>query len=223
LLVIFLCACTAQKQTISPQVQILDVPPIGEERGSELGEALVQKGQVFTYDAMRLENRVTAGDGVLLKRLTLEPGILKATMRDKKRIYYSSANLVVYDAMLGTQMQLGGLAVSLTNEKDIRFHMNGSAVMRPKPEPILTKTQVADTDRPSFRKELIYNGRTGNAVKFVYREQTSDVLRAPFSQDVQLDLSEGQTIAFKGVRIEIIEATNTKIRYRVLSSFPDAN
>lgn len=217
-----LSGCATPKQSISPNLRIVNLPQLGEERTSELGETLVEKGKIYTYDAVRLENSVTAGDGILLKKLSLEPGVLKATMRDDERIYYTTDKLVVYDAILGTKMMLGGLAVSTRDEKDVKFHINGAAVMIPKPFPLLTRTQVNDVDRPSFRQELIYNGKSGNTLKFLYREYSTDLLRAPFSQEIQYDLNDGPTIGFKGVRIEVVEATNTRFRYRVLSSFPDA-
>jgi hypothetical protein len=222
-LALSLSGCATTKQTISPNLRIVDLPPLNEERISELGETLVQKGKVYTYEAVRLENTVTAGDGFLLKKFTLSPGILKASMRDDERIYYTTDKLAVYDAILGTSLQSGGLAVNQKDEKDIRFHLNGVAVMRPKPDPVLTKTQVADVDHPSFRQELIYNGRSGDTLKFLYREYTSDLLRAPFSQEIQYDLKDGSTIGFKGARIEVMEATNTKLKYRVVASFPDAS
>jgi hypothetical protein len=217
-----LSGCVSSKQLIAPSLKIVDVPTLGEDRTSELGDTLVEKGKIYTYDAVRLENTVSAGDGILLKKLTLEPGILKASMKDDERIYYTCDKLAVYDAMLGTHLQSGGLAVSIKDESDIKFSLNGIAVMKPKPQPVLTKTKVADVDRPSFRQELIYNGRSADTLKFLYREYSSDVLRAPFSQEVQYDLKDGPAIGFKGVRITVLEATNTKIKYRVLSSFPDS-
>jgi hypothetical protein len=220
--IVLFSGCATPRQVITPKLQIVDLPPLGEERTSELGETLVQKGKTYTYDAVRLGNSVTAGDGFLVKKLTLEPGVLKASMRDDERIFYTTDSLAVYDAVLGTHMQVGGLAVSLKDEKDIKFVMNGRAVMTPKPEPVLTKTQITDTTRPSFRQELIYNGRSGDTLRFLYREYSSDALRAPFSQEIQYDLKDGSTIGFKGVRIQVIEATNTKLKYRVVSSFPDA-
>ncbi|HJV66199.1 MAG TPA: hypothetical protein VJ550_10730, partial [Geomonas sp.] len=63
--------------------------------------------------------------------------------------------------------------------------------------------------------------RSGDTIKILYREYSGDLLRAPFSQDVQYDLKKSSTIGFKGARIEVINATNVKIQYRVLSSFPD--
>lgn len=223
LLILALTAgCATQKQSIPPSLRIVDIPPLNEERTSELGDTLVEKGKIYTYDAIKLENRVSAGDGFLLKKLTLEPCTLTASLTDGKRIYYSTNKLSVFDAVIGTQMQNGGLAISKKNENDIKFHLNGNAVMTPKPQPVITKTQVTDVERPSFMQELIYNGRSGDVLKFLYREYYSDHLRAPFTQEIQYDLNDGNLIGFKGVRIDVVEASNTRIRYRVLSSFPDS-
>jgi len=46
-------------------------------------------------------------------------------------------------------------------------------------------------------------------------------MRQPFSQEVLYDLSEGNIIGFKGARIEIIEATNFNLKYKVIKSFPE--
>lgn len=82
------------------------------------------------------------------------------------------------------------------------------------------KKTVADQLLPgSFRQELIYNGRTGDSVKFLYREIKDSYLRAPFTQDITYDLKEGAEIGFKGARLKIIEASNTKIKYVVTKTF----
>lgn len=221
-LVALLSGCATQKQSIPPTLTVIDLPKLGEERTAELGETLVQKGKLYTYEAVRLENSVSAGDGFLLKKFSLEPGILKASMRDDEHIFYTTDKLAIYDAILGTQMNYGGLAVNQKNPTEVKFHWNGRVMLTPKTPPVLTKTQVTDVERPSFRQELIYNGRSGETLKFLYREYSSEAMRAPFSQEVQYDLKDGPTIGFKSVRIEVIEATNTKLKYRVLSSFPDS-
>ena len=142
-------------------------------------------------------------------------------MQDNSYLYYTTDKLSVFDAMLGTQMSFGGLAVSHADPNIIKFHLNGSPTLTPKPVPLLTKMEVVDVEHPSFRQELIYNGRSADTLKVLYREDSSDILRAPFSQVVQHELKDGTTIEFKGARIAVIEATNTRLRYSILSSFPD--
>ena len=43
--------------------------------------------------------------------------------------------------------------------------------------------------------------------------------RSAFTQEVQYDLKESKIIGFKNVRIEVIEATNSSITYKVLKAF----
>jgi hypothetical protein len=80
---------------------------------------------------------------------------------------------------------------------------------------------MMDAERPSFRQELIYNGRSGDSLKFLYREYSSDVVSGSFSQEILYDLKDGSIVGFKSARLEVLEAINTKIKFRVLSNFPD--
>jgi hypothetical protein len=79
--------------------------------------------------------------------------------------------------------------------------------------------EYEDISRPYFKQELIYNGRVGNYIKFMYREISGNTMRAPFTQEVQYDLLEGNIIGFKGARIEIISSTNNLIKYKVIKMF----
>jgi hypothetical protein len=218
--VVMLSGCTTTKHYISPQLTIIDQPNIGEVHSAELGETLVQKGKVYSYDGFKLENTVSAGGGIF-KTLTLKQGtLLKGNMFDDDRLYYTTDKLEIYDSMIGTKLVYGGLSINKVN-KDIIFYSSFAKDFVPVPLPILSKATIYDIEKPNFRQELIYNGRSGDTIRILYREYIGDFLRAPFSQDVQYDLREGNVVGFKGARLEIVEATNIKIKYRVLSSFPD--
>lgn len=70
--------------------------------------------------------------------------------------------------------------------------------------------------RESFAKELIYTGITKNTISILYREFSNDLIRPAFTQELKYDLSEGAVIGFKGARFQVIKATNTEIKYKVL-------
>ena len=223
IVVISISGCSTAKNIIPFQLTYINKPNIGDEHTSELGETLVQKGKLYRYDGFQLENTVTGGGG-MFKTLTLRAGtLLRESMFDDERIYYTTDKLEIYDSMLGTKMAFGGLSISKTDKKDILFYSSFFKDFAPEPLPNLTKAIITDFEKPNYRQELIYNGRSGDAIKILYREYAGDMLRAPFSQDVQYDLREGKAIGFKGARIEVIDASNVKIKYRVLSSFPDLN
>ncbi len=67
----------------------------------------------------------------------------------------------------------------------------------------------------TFSQELIYLGRSGDELSFKYREFSGSLARPAFSADLTYDLSESRTIGYRGARIEVIEAGNQLIRYRV--------
>lgn len=68
-----------------------------------------------------------------------------------------------------------------------------------------------------IKKEFIYNGKSNNTLKFIYREFVRDMARPAFTQELQYDLNESNIIGFKGLRIEVLKSTNTSIEYKVLS------
>jgi hypothetical protein len=70
-----------------------------------------------------------------------------------------------------------------------------------------------------FRKEFIFNGKSENNLKFIYREYSDNMLRPAFTQELQYDLRDGNIIGFKGLRIEVINANNTSIRYKIIKYF----
>jgi hypothetical protein len=76
-----------------------------------------------------------------------------------------------------------------------------------------------DVTNPSYVQELIYNGRVGRALKFVYREFSGDYMKPAFTQEVQYDLDQSEIIGFKKLRIKIISATNTEITYVLQNNF----
>ena len=70
----------------------------------------------------------------------------------------------------------------------------------------------------SFKQELIYNGKSQNTIKLTYREFKDDFARPAISQELTYDLSEGKIIEYRAMKVEILEATNSGIRFIVKSS-----
>jgi hypothetical protein len=67
----------------------------------------------------------------------------------------------------------------------------------------------------SYREELIYNGKSKDTIRLSYREYKNDMARPAFYQDLTYDLSESREIAFRDLRIEVLEATNSAIKFIV--------
>jgi len=72
-----------------------------------------------------------------------------------------------------------------------------------------------------FAQELIYLGKAGNVVNIAYKEYNikgnDKYIRNEFSQNLQYDLSESKIISFRSLKIEIIEANSSRIKYKVIA------
>jgi len=71
----------------------------------------------------------------------------------------------------------------------------------------------------SFEQTLIYNGNQGSKINVGYREFANSTARPAFNNNVEYDLSKSNSISYKGAKIEVIEADNNAITYKVTSPF----
>jgi hypothetical protein len=66
-----------------------------------------------------------------------------------------------------------------------------------------------------FYSELLFSGCTKDYIKINYREFREDLARPAFYQEIVYDRSEKE-ISFRGLRLEIMDATNTRIKFRII-------
>ena len=78
-------------------------------------------------------------------------------------------------------------------------------------------------DMNDFQRSISYQGRDENILTFNYREQSGNTPRPAFDASFQMDLSQGNTVRYKGAKLEILKATNTEIQYKVISNFNTSN
>lgn len=71
----------------------------------------------------------------------------------------------------------------------------------------------------SFQQTLIYSGRIGSKLNISYREFSNNRARPAFSNDVEYDFLTSNIIGYKGAQLEIINADNSSITYRLISNF----
>lgn len=77
--------------------------------------------------------------------------------------------------------------------------------------------KIEETYSEDFvRKELIYSGKSGTTVEISYREFHGGLAVPAFYQNLKYDLSESKSITFQNFQIEVINANNQSITYKVL-------
>lgn len=78
---------------------------------------------------------------------------------------------------------------------------------------------ITTANEDSFQQTLIYSGKVGNKINIGYREFSSNIARPAFNNDVEYDLGESKKIGYKGALLEILNATNQDITYKVIANF----
>ena len=65
--------------------------------------------------------------------------------------------------------------------------------------------------------------KVGNKINISYREFQGSMARSAFNNDVEYDLNDSRQIGYKGALIDVLEADNQKIKYKVLKNFNKSN
>ncbi|TDP57632.1 hypothetical protein [Flavobacterium dankookense] len=202
-------SCGVQSVSVLPESKRSNNPELNTIINSEIGEELVLKEIGHKYKAIK----VTKGRKP-------KPGYIITEIKEGD-IFYHNSNTSKYNLYRNENDNTFGLAIPKAGGNPIVYTNNGNGITFSFNKDIIeyTNTSKPDPEREYIKQELIYNGRVGTALKFIYREYTKDYIKPAFTQELQYDLAESRVIGFRGLRLEVINTTNTNIEYKVLSYF----
>lgn len=189
-------------------VKEVDYPEIGKVITVYVGDHMVQKGTITEENVLHVTRTI---DGALYD---IPAKNYSQIGYDNKQDFYSANGVV-----------RGGLsdpvkALALKNEDGAELCVvtvfGGKACYKGEYE---KRKQLAERGN-SFQQTLIYSGRVGEKINIGYREFSNNTARPAFNNDVEYDLSTSKTIGYKGALIEVIEADNSSITYKLLRNFP---
>ncbi|HDU5581241.1 hypothetical protein ACH7BS_10080 [Klebsiella aerogenes] len=211
---LLLSGCTSPKYNYAPTTQSLSEPPVGSVNTSYVGDSLLSQGILAKYEGIK----VTAPARVSWA-YTVTPGNLKKVGQDGKSEFYMPTGMAdsanVQKAALADMWQ----ALMVKEGTKTLCVITVFSVSTCEDNMPIEKTNLNISSSNNFQQTLLYNGRVGNKINIGYRESSSDMARPAFNNDVEYDLSESKVIGYKGAKIEVLEATNQSIRYKVISNF----
>jgi hypothetical protein len=205
--------CVATHQAIIPDTKEIKLPKSNVVSESSLGDRMLESGKVSAIDGFILQSDVAIFDGVIKAGEFHQIGV-----KGKHKVFgpkhgYGTGTVggisgapspakPYIDGDTGYLCFLGGF---------------GTAFCSDNIKPNVVKVDIYTAD--SFMQELIYTGKVGNKIRFTYREFQNGMARQAFNIDVEYDLSESNIISYKGATVEVLSATNQKIKYKVLNHF----
>jgi hypothetical protein len=84
-------------------------------------------------------------------------------------------------------------------------------------DPIFEPSVESAIEGGSFKAEMIFTGISGSTIKAVYREYVNDYARPVFTTELQYNLDESKTMAYKSIKMNVIKATNSALEFVVVS------
>ncbi|MGX7667606.1 hypothetical protein [Flavobacterium pedocola] len=209
LIVLFFISCGTKMNLVNKIPLDKTYPELNAITKVEIGISLVTKETGYIYKALQIneDRKVKLGD------LTKE--IQKGELFLNK---YETKKYLLYESQNNNSF---GIAISKDGGEQMFFVKTemGAEIVKLNNPINVTETSTPVKSKEYFRQEFIYNGKVGNGIKFIYREFADDYARPAFTQELQYDLSDSKTVGFRGLRIEVINANNTNIEYKVSNQF----
>tara|TARA_B100000035_G_scaffold77733_1_gene64829 strand:+ start:1083 stop:1775 length:693 start_codon:yes stop_codon:yes gene_type:complete len=220
LLVLFLTSC-AQRVSDLRLKEFASVPN-DTVAVAMLGDTMIRQGDVEIGSGLRIKGDINRPHGVLLIGVKSKQREAFLFMKDGEANCYGPFMVEKIDPLYGSMGYDGDGFCVPTNGKKLYLIMANGRPSLPKLEIDNSYEVVPNMERfsdESFIQEFVYNGRTDNQAKFIYREYAESFKRVSFSQEAQYDLDESNIVGFKELKIQIIEATNQKVKYKILQNF----
>ena len=216
--IVMLAGCATPTYNYQPKSVDISEPPIGAVASVRIGDVMLRQGKYREHEALQLNATASVGFAY-----TLYPGYYLKTGEDAEAEFFFPGR------------EDNGGRVEKTPFADpwkaVMLKRRGSAnlcvvtvfnLVTCTDAPGIEKTRKPVLAQDAFQQTLIYNGRVGNKINVGYREFSNNYARPAFSNNVEYDLSDSPKIGYKGAEIEVLEATNQHIKFRMLHNFNDA-
>lgn len=210
IMALFMSACASVKYNgATSNYKRISYPEIAETNIAYVGDDLVKKGSIYEIAYLRVDQSI---EGALY---TIPQGSYTQLGFDQNDYFYSAIG--VTESILADPPKALSQKRSSSSEICVVTVYGGKSCYQGQFERAMQMAQSND----SFQQTLLYSGRIGDKINISYREFSNNMARAAYSNDVEYDLSDSNVIGYKGALIEVIDADNQSITYKLIRNFPD--
>lgn len=203
--------CTTVSYNGSDQVvERISYPEVGEVVTVGVGEHMVEKGSIVQEGTLEVHDRIDGALYDIPQKTYSQVGF------DSDKDFYEAVGVIKNPfadpvQALSVEKQEGAdICVVTVFGNEACYEGN------------YTKSSTLSSNQDSFQQTLIYNGRIGDKINIGYREFSNSLARPAFNNEVEYDLSASKQISYKGASLEVLNAGNNSITYRLISNFPDS-
>jgi hypothetical protein len=216
--------CATMSARYEPKRIDLNVPRVDRVSVAQVGDSLLLQGNFSEHDAIYVQSDIGVGAlsnlGVaIFSSYTIRPGFYTKMGENEVAEFFSPSTYgnggaiqkhPLADSWKWVQAYKDRKTICIVTVFNLPVCTHNAGFQKSR-QPIATAN--------SLQQSLIYSGKMGTRLRIGYREFSGNLARPAFNNDVEYDLTESSVIGYKGARIEVIEATNEHIRYRVIRTF----
>jgi len=210
-----------EAKLFDPLKQVVHFPSAGQVSEAEIGETIISKALLRTYPAIITQNnyedstqsgkiKIPAGKLILNYENTDGNFFVAENGSFEGDGYFSSGLVGTVGIFVPNNKKNPAVLFSYPKVLGVKYSQFGKV-------PVEYDTSTAEKyDSDSFKIELIYGGLTQKTISLSYREFKDGTARSAFTQELKYDLNDSDVIGFRGARFQVLKATNTNIRYKML-------
>ena len=204
---------------LTPQVEAAEcfTPPLSRESTAQLGEVMLQQGHVYPRAAIHLSEEIQFGkDG----EYALTPGYYVRSGEGIRWETYVPGDGAEAGKVKKAQgaITLQGAFLYSNDDQTIALITNFYQAVNSEAKGV-TRTTRPSLSVHHLQRSVVYGGKEGTQIKLAYRETLKNITRPAGDVYIEFDLADSNVVEIKGARIEILEATQQSIRYRITRSF----
>lgn len=206
------CASPAYNYQAVPKN--ISKPPLNTVNTAFIGDKMLEQGMVVDREVLQASTDTKIGFSY-----SLTSGYYQKTGENEKGSYYKPINNITNGGMVQKNPFADPFKVVMLGADGqlcVVTVFNAKACTN-KHETKQTIASIASDN--SFQQTLIYSGKVGNKINVGYREFSSNLARPAFNNDVEYDLNQSKQIGYKGAILEVVDANNQSITYKVLRNF----
>lgn len=207
-MVLVSCASIPYRQ-LEPSIENYIVPEIGTENTVYIGDPLIREGRTAAQEVIDLKGNL--GTPGLTAYHPSGLYVLKGITND---------GFLVYEYPQKINNGWGLYSPQIVEDRSGVVYLQTTSGKTKLDVSKFRKKKHSFDASDDYKQSLIYTGRENNIIKFTYREFMGDMARPAFTIDATYDMKEDKNIIrFKGASLEVIEADNQSITYKLISGF----
>jgi hypothetical protein len=200
-------------------LRIIKMPDIESTSETRIGDSMIAAFNVQIIPALVLEKDINyevkwAGNTNII---VVEKGKLRLILQDNNGRFFSG---IVRWKNRNDKIIDGGIYLYNDESKPpllfFKYDSGGELLSENIPKINVNIIDTQQFSESSFKRELVYSGKSGNTITILYREYMNDMARPAFSQELKYDLSDSKTIGYKNAKFEVVDADNMSIHFKTL-------